>query len=96
MSESVLVYEPAAPAGTASRIPTHTLNALKDKTVGFVDNVKPNFDHLVDDLAAILVSKYGVASVVKRRKRGSAVPASQAVMNELVDQCDAVITGSGD
>ena len=96
MDESLLVYEPAAPTGTGARVSTHTLDALKGKVVGFVDNVKPNFDHLVDDLAEILISKYGVATVVKRRKRGSGLPASDALMKELIEQCDAVITGSGD
>jgi len=64
--------------------------------VGFIDNAKPNFNYLVDDLADILISKYGVASVLKRGKVAASIPAPEAVIREVSDQCGLVITGSGD
>ena len=96
MSESILVYEPVAPCLTEQRSLHRSLDSLSGKTVGFIDNSKPNFQHLVDDLADVLVEKYGVASVVKRRKHSASIPAPDAIMAELVASCDAVITGSGD
>jgi hypothetical protein len=47
-------------------------------------------------LAALLVQRYGVAKIVKRAKRGPSTPAAPEVVDELVAQCDLVITGSGD
>ena len=95
MSSSLLVYEPVAPCLTEARESRQSLDSLAGKVIGFIDNAKPNFNHLADDLAELLVGKYGVAGVVRHRKRGQ-VPAGDAVIRELAEKCDAVITGSGD
>jgi hypothetical protein len=42
------------------------------------------------------VSRYGVRTVVKRRKRSASVPAPEEMLREVTGQCDLVITGSGD
>jgi len=70
--------------------------SLSGKVVGFIDNTKPNFNHLVDDLAEILVANYGVKKVLKRGKRVQSIPAPEAVYAELQAEADVVITGSGD
>ncbi len=96
MNATIRIFEPVAPRQRAQPQPRHPLDGLTGKTIGFIDNAKPNFGHLVDDLAELLVSKHGVAAVIKRRKRSSAVRAPDSVMQEISAQCDAVITGSGD
>ena len=96
MDASIVILEPAAPAGNAPQVSRQTLAGLRGKVVGFIDNSKANFNHLADDIGELLIAKYGVKAVIKRRKRGPAVPAPDEVMKELVEQCDAVITGSGD
>ena len=90
------VLAPTASNRTRSGRQQLTLESLRDRVVGFVDNAKPNFNDLVDDLAELLVSKYGVRKVIKRRKRAASVPAPEAVIAELAQSCDLVITGSGD
>jgi hypothetical protein len=72
------------------------LAGLAGKIVGFIDNAKPNFNYLVDDLADLLTSKHGVKRVLKRQKRSASVPAPDEVIKEFAEQCDLVITGSGD
>lgn len=96
MSSSMLVYEPVAPCLTQPRQTRQSLDSLTGKVIGFIDNSKPNFNFLVEDLAQILIEKHGVKSVIKRRKRSASQGAPEAVMNELVEQADAIITGSGD
>ena len=96
MTETQLVYDPVAPCLTAPRASRRSLDRLAGKVIGFIDNSKPYFNFLVDDLSELLVSKYGVASVIKRRKRSASQAATEAVMKDLTEQCDAVITGSGD
>ena len=49
-----------------------------------------------DDLAAQLIDRYGASRVIKRKKRAASVAADDAVYEELAQQCDLVITGSGD
>ena len=96
MSATVLLYDPtAARRGTVTPA-RHTLQGLRGKVVGFIDNAKPNFEFLVDDLAAQLLGRYGVSRVVKRKKRSASVAAEDAVYEELAQQCDLVIAGSGD
>ncbi len=70
--------------------------SLSGRVVGFIDNTKPNFNHLVDDLAEVLVANYGVKKVLKRGKRVQSIPAPGAVLAELQAEADVVITGSGD
>lgn len=92
----ILVFDPAAPCPTEQQQLRRTLDGLAGKIVGFIDNAKPNFNYLVDDLAELLVRNYGVNSVIKRGKRVASIPAPEAVLKELSEQCDLVITGSGD
>ena len=98
MTATLTLFDPTAPrreaaeaAGTA-----RTLSGLAGKVVGFIDNAKPNFGLLADDLGELLKSKYGVANVIKRRKSSASVPAKPEVIEELAQECDVVITGSGD
>ena len=92
----VLMYDPTAPTQNEAQRSHRKLDALAGKVVGFIDNAKPNFNHLVDDLAEILVARYGVAKVVKLGKRAPAMPAPDKVLDELTGSCDLVIAGSGD
>ena len=92
----VLLYDPTAPRRAEPGKAGGKVDTLAGKVVGFIDNAKPNFNHLVDDLAELLMAKYGVKSVIKRRKRSASVPAPDEIVRELVDQCDVVIAGSGD
>ena len=96
MTGSVLLYNPTAVRAAGVETVRQTVAGLQGKVVGFIDNAKPNFDHLVDDLAELLTARYGVAKIIKRKKRAASVPADDAVYKELAQQCDLVITGSGD
>ena len=96
MTSTLLVYDPTAPAAGQSAQVGKVLDGLAGKVVGFIDNAKPNFHHLVDDLAALLVERHGVRTVIKRGKRGASMPAPEAIVEELAGQCDLVIAGSGD
>ena len=96
MNNHISVFDPSAPersGGIQRRAP---LDGLKGKVVGFIDNSKPNFNYLVEDLSQLLIEKHGVKAVIKQRKRSASQGLSEAAMNELVAQTDAIITGSGD
>ncbi len=96
MTGSVLLFDPTAPGRESGQQVRRALDGLAGAVVGFIDNAKPNFGHLVDDLSELLVSRYGVRQVIKRRKRAASVGAPEAMYEELAGQCDLVITGSGD
>ncbi len=99
MTASIILYDPTAPRAKVPAVVAAakpTLETLAGKVVGFIDNAKPNFNHLADDIGELLMSKYGVKQVIKRRKRAASVPAPEDVYKEYAEQCDLVITGSGD
>lgn len=96
MNGNTLVLDPTAASHHEPQQLRRSLDTLAGKVVGFIDNSKPNFSHLVDDLGELLTSKYGVSAIVKRRKRAASIPAAEPVMQELTEQCDLIITGSGD
>jgi hypothetical protein len=95
MSATVTLFDPTAPRRQDEQT-MQVLSGLQGKVVGFIDNAKPNFHNLVDALADVLVKDYGVARVVKRRKKSASVPAPADMVADIVKECDLVITGSGD
>ena len=96
MASTMEICDPCAPLPRGEGALPAALDGLAGKVVGYIDNKKPNFNHLVDDLADVLTRKYGVRAVLKRGKRLQSIPAPESVIAELAAACDLVITGSGD
>jgi hypothetical protein len=69
---------------------------LRGKVVGFLDNSKPNADHLAARFADLLKEKYGVAKFISRRKLTAQQGAPKEYLDELAAQADFVMTGLGD
>ncbi|HEX2172991.1 MAG TPA: hypothetical protein VHL09_11165 [Dehalococcoidia bacterium] len=84
------VAKPLA-AGLAPRV-----DRLDGKRIGFLNNTKANVDILFDRIEEILSERYRIAGVVRTRKANAAVPAPAGVIEQLVAECDVVITASGD
>ncbi len=96
MTQTLTLFDPTAPRRGDTSAARPVLRTLTGATVGFIDNAKPNFQYLVDDLAELLQSRYGVARVIKSRKSSASLPADPAVIEALSGECDVVIAGSGD
>jgi hypothetical protein len=69
---------------------------LDGKRIGFLNNTKSNVDLLFDRIEELLSERYRIAGVVRTRKANAAVPAPAGVIDQLVSECDVVITASGD
>ena len=95
MTANIFVMNPTAVGGNEQAAVHKALDGLRGKVIGFIDNSKPNFDHLITEMAEILESRYSARSIV-RRKRLASIPAEDQVIAELAKECDLVITGSGD
>ena len=91
-----IILDPTAPSGAGMQRPWRALDTLVGKTVAFIDNSKPNFNHLAQDLGDLLVQHHGVAKVIHHRKRAASVPALETVYADIEANVDLVITGSGD
>ena len=70
--------------------------AWRGRTVGFLDNTKPNFDRLATGIGELLRERHGVKAVLHRKKANAATPAAPEIVAELVKECDVVFAGSGD
>jgi hypothetical protein len=90
------VYDPTAPNSAPARDLRQSVADLSGKVIGFIDNTKPNFNLLAQDIGELLRSRYGVKTVIQKRKRSVATAAPNDVLDELARDCDLVITGSGD
>lgn len=69
---------------------------LKGKTIGFLDNTKPNFDRLIAGMGGLLRERLGVGAIVHRKKANAATPAAREILEELAKACDLVFAGSAD
>jgi len=69
---------------------------LRGKVIGLLDNSKPNADQLGERFAALLKDRYGVASVVTRRKITAQQGAPKQYLDELASQADFILSGLGD
>lgn len=92
----VLNPEGKAPTAAAKLAALPRFASLKGKTVGILDNSKPNADRLAGRLAELLRERYGVASVVTRRKLTAQQGAPKKYLDELAAQSDFVLAGLGD
>jgi hypothetical protein len=77
--------------GTAPR-----LESLEGKVVGLLDNSKAAGRVILDDLGVMLRERYGVAEIVNAGKPTFGRVAEEALVNELAERCDVVITALGD
>lgn len=89
------VYNPIGPSAVEAKSLRLGLDCMAGKVIGIVDNSKPNFHEMVDDMEALLTGRHGVSKVVKYRKDAvGAVP--DDVFKALTTECDAILLGIGD
>jgi hypothetical protein len=69
---------------------------LRGKTIGLLDNSKPNADRLEERFAELLKERLGVAKVIARRKITAQAGAPKEFLDELAAQADFVLSGLGD
>lgn len=75
--------------------PAPRLRSLDGKTLGFLDNSKEKADVFLAALAERLGQRFALAGVVRRRKPTYSRVAPAAILAELCQTCDGVITAMG-
>ena len=86
---------------TVEALPESTLLAprpddLNGKTVGLLSNSKRNADKLLDAVCSLLQDTYEFRAVVRLDKGDASRPAPKRIMDQLLEECDLVITATGD
>ena len=72
------------------------LKTLDGVRLGLLSTGKRNCDELLAEIASVLGETYRFADVKSWRKSSVYMVAPQRKLDEIVEQCDAVIAGLGD
>ncbi len=72
------------------------LPSLEGKVVGLLENRKYHADAFLEELQSVLVQKYHAKKVVYRSKFSFSAPCAEETLDELIEECDAVIHGIAD
>jgi len=70
--------------------------SLSGLRLGLLANTKRNAEQFVQQVGEQLAERYGVRTVLARKKPNIVETAPEQMMAELADQCDIVVTGVGD
>ena len=86
---------------TVEPIPAHAVIAPRPDTlngtvIGLLANGKHNSDVILEMIQEILADRFEFKAVVAKNKGNASRPCPKDIMQELVEQCDVVITASGD
>ena len=68
---------------------------LNGRTIGLLDNGKRNFDVYLDCTEELLKEKFTFATI-RRRKPSPLRGIPRDLLEEMAEQCNMIITGSGD
>jgi hypothetical protein len=68
---------------------------LAGKVVGMIDNTKEQADVILDAVADVLKSRYGVAKVIIRRKEHYSKPAPAAMIDQLAQEVQVAAAALG-
>jgi hypothetical protein len=68
---------------------------LAGKVVGMIDNTKEQADVILETVAEVLKSRYGVARVIIRRKEHYSKPAPTDMIDELAQQVQVAAAALG-
>ena len=90
------VLDPTVAPLPAEGIVAPRPQGLEGATLGLLANGKRNSDHLLRMVYEVLADRYAFAGVVERNKGDASRPAPPAMLDELAELCDVVITASGD
>ena len=96
MSATVRLVIPEAPPPKAAASGKQRDLKVDGIRLGVLDNSKGNADHLLKFIVEGVKAQMKVASVVALRKPSPSVPAEKAVLDELAQEADCVISAMAD
>ena len=69
---------------------------LDGKVVGLLANGKHNAPELLEMVQEVLADRFEFGAVVSKNKGNASRPCPPDILDELAEECDVVITASGD
>ncbi len=93
MDHQIEVINPAAPRERHEKKLARRAPELSGKTVGLLDNSKPNADKFLEFVAELLKKEYPDIKFMSRRKKNRT---EADCLPDLLKTCDAVVTAFAD
>jgi hypothetical protein len=87
--------DPRATVNPKDRPLVPGLDTLEGKVIGIIDNGQSNSTDMFKELATLLRERLSAKEVIFRTKPTHMQGAPKPIMEELLNRCDAVITGLG-
>ena len=69
---------------------------LRGSKVGLIDDSKSNGKELLEELADLLKTRYGISGVSYHRKPSASKPADPEIIVQMGRECDCAIVAIGD
>ena len=95
-AERLRVLDPTVQPIPAEGVVADRPETLDGKVIGLLANGKLNSEEILALTQEVLADRYEFKGVVARNKRNASRPCPEEIIDELVAQCDVVITSSGD
>ena len=92
----IFIVVPEAPLEEAARLESARTLGSGGIRLGVLDNSKGNADHLLNLIVEGVKREFKVDSVVVKRKPTSSRPATDALLDELAQETDLVISAMAD
>jgi hypothetical protein len=92
---TIKFLDPRATVNPKNRPLVPGLDTLEGKTVGIIDNGQANSTTMFQELAKLLEEKFHTGEVIFKTKPTHMQGAPKPIMEEILNRCDAVITGLG-
>ena len=89
------MLDPRGSVNPQDRPLTPGLDTLEGKVIGIIDNGQSNSTTMFQELAKLIEEKFQPREVIFRTKPTHMQGAPKTMMEEMVNRCDAVITGLG-
>lgn len=95
MIKYIEVLEPTGVTGQKSIQRSAGVGNLNGKTIGFIDNGKPNYDVFLARLIELLSQRFKFAGMVhvKKKEKDTGVALNSMDMEKLSSNCDVILNG---
>ena len=95
-ADAIQVLDPTVDPVPADAVVAPRPGTLDGSVLGLLSNNKVNADELLVMVHDVLADRYEFSGVVSRNKGNASRPCPDEIIEELSEQCDVVITASGD
>ena len=96
MVEGIRVLDPTIDANSQNSLLAIRPESLNGLTVGLLANGKKNSVEILQYVYEILKDDHGLGAVIEDNKGNASRPCPPDLLEKLANQCDVIITASGD